>query len=204
MNTFEIKFRGKRVDNNEWIYGSLINRHPLYFILFPVEGASNIGTYKREEVIPATIGQYIGKIRSGEEELFINDLIQHGETIRVIEYRGGNTYARLQNGTATILLSYCENPKKLGNIFDNPELLTQGYKVDERDIWNEKDKIQISITSLQSGYSLTQEDKVFEKPSIESIKTIFDEFFEKNFNLMNCTDVITSISMDVYTKPEKK
>lgn len=65
----EIKFRGKRLDNGEWIYGSLLVSHfkddkkERYFI------TQFSGNYTFEhEVDPATVGQFTGlKDKSGRE-----------------------------------------------------------------------------------------------------------------------------------------
>ena len=65
----EIKFRGKRLDNGEWIYGSLLVSHfkddkkERYFI------TQFSGNYTFEhEVDPATVGQYTGlKDEHGKE-----------------------------------------------------------------------------------------------------------------------------------------
>ncbi len=127
MNTTEIKFRGKRIDNGEWVYGYLFEditpaRHICYIIEGGFVPALSMPSSNFKEVKPETVGQYIGKIRT-EQEVYINDLIQHGETIRIVEYRNGNTCLIRQNKQDTILLSFSENPKKVGNIFDNPELL---------------------------------------------------------------------------------
>lgn len=119
MNQINIKFRGKRKDTGEWIEGGY------YF-----DGIETyIKPYRKNvrfgsgfEVIPETVGQFIGKLTNGDE-IFINDLIKHGQTVRVVEYRDGNTFLRRQSGRETILLSFSPNPIKLGNIFDNPELL---------------------------------------------------------------------------------
>lgn len=126
MNQHNIKFRGKRTDNGEWIEGFPIIGILGAFILpfdcaFPSE---NMNT-DLVEVVRETVGQYIGKLSNGDE-VFINDLIKHGGTIRIVEYRLGNTMLRRQNGRDTILLSFSEKPVKLGNIFDNPELLENG------------------------------------------------------------------------------
>lgn len=47
----EIKFWGKRLDNGEWLYGSLVVLNGRYFIF---DGAN------RHAVDPATVGQYPG------------------------------------------------------------------------------------------------------------------------------------------------
>jgi len=120
MNTLEIKFRGKRIDNGEWVYGdllSLVLGGNIHKYIKPLDS-------KRIEVDTKTVGQYIGKIKT-EQEIYINDLVQHGETIRIVEYRNGNTCLIRQNKQDTILLSFSANPKKVGNIFDNPELLKE-------------------------------------------------------------------------------
>lgn len=68
----KIKFRGKRIDNGEWVYG------------FYVEGASNgsnrilkhgiaeYGSYP-VEVDPETVGQYTGKTAQCVDEIFEGD-----------------------------------------------------------------------------------------------------------------------------------
>jgi hypothetical protein len=123
MNTSEIKFRGKRIDNGEWVYGNYVEKikptepTPVFWASFIHDKALTM-----YEVDRNTVGQFIGKLKTGDE-VYINDLIQHGETIRIVEYRNGNTCLIRQNKQDTILLSFSENPKKVGNIFDNPELL---------------------------------------------------------------------------------
>jgi hypothetical protein len=123
-----IKFRGKRIDNGKWVVGYLYQSEEESWIT----DSKNIhlSTHRNLawwQVEPKTVGQYVGKL-SNEDEVYISDLIQHGETIRIVEYRQGNTFLLNQNGKCTILLSFAENPKKLGNIFDNPELLINSKK----------------------------------------------------------------------------
>jgi uncharacterized phage protein (TIGR01671 family) len=55
----EIKFRGKRLDNGEWLYGSLVILNGRYFIFDDAN---------RHEVDPTTVGEYTGlKDRNGKE-----------------------------------------------------------------------------------------------------------------------------------------
>jgi hypothetical protein len=116
MNTSEIKFRAKRVDNGEWVVGDL-NQKPIHYDCQIIQDGVIHYSVDRK-----TVCQFVGRLKSGDE-VYINDLIQHGETIRIVEYRNGNTCLIRQNKQDTILLSFSENPKKVGNIFDNPELL---------------------------------------------------------------------------------
>lgn len=65
----EIKFRGKRIENNEWVYGNLIKTFDgKYFIDMQQMYNNNTNmwgtnklTLEVHEVIPETIGQYVGE-----------------------------------------------------------------------------------------------------------------------------------------------
>lgn len=48
----EIKFRGKRIDNGEWVYGDLFRHHEEDKLCWYVGGMEN-------EVDPKTVGQYM-------------------------------------------------------------------------------------------------------------------------------------------------
>lgn len=60
----EIKFRGKRLDNGEWIEGDLLRMNGHWFI-FPDPAPEGIDKY---EVDPATVGEFTGlKDKNGKE-----------------------------------------------------------------------------------------------------------------------------------------
>ena len=131
----EILFRGKRVDNGEWVYGWYA---PL------VCNDKTVISYIRDkngtdkEVIPETVGQYTGLTDKNGKKIFEGDIVSYEdcpasdyyrETIiinrGVIEFSDGAFYATeretvdmddlIYNGTMD-----CE---VIGNIHDNPELL---------------------------------------------------------------------------------
>ena len=57
----EIKFRGKRLDNGEWVYGDLLHLVDSVYI-------SNDNGCNMAQVNPDTVGQYTGsKGKSGKE-----------------------------------------------------------------------------------------------------------------------------------------
>jgi uncharacterized phage protein (TIGR01671 family) len=127
----EIKFRGKRLDNGEWIEGDLLRMNDHWFI-FPDPAPEGIDKY---EVDPATVGEYTGlKDRNGKE-VYEGDVIKIPETdfnaeiigrvlfdddaYYIIPLRGGHLW-----GLHWSLRKH--DAKIIGNLHDNLELLKGG------------------------------------------------------------------------------
>ena len=117
----EIKFRGKRIDNTEWIRGGYIKRwngveykHYIHDELYEYE------------VDRGTVGQYTEfKDRNGAE-IYEGDIVQniYGD-IFTVEYYGEHWYGYVltaSDGCVDHLYEYDEY-EVIGNIHDNPELL---------------------------------------------------------------------------------
>ena len=68
----EIKFRGKRKDNGEWIYGDLIQTKEGIYILPQNSSIYSMGFI---EVIPETVGQYINIKDSKKREIYEGDWV---------------------------------------------------------------------------------------------------------------------------------
>ena len=131
----EILFRGKRVDNGEWVEGYYFRAQRggydwEAFILKRHDFIDGIPFY---EVIPETVSEYTGLTDKNGKKIFEGDILQYrSKTGRVI----GNAW-----GTDTVYGYAIDNPnldlgdysnmEVIGNIHDNPELL----KCAETDAW---------------------------------------------------------------------
>lgn len=77
----KILFRGKRVDNGEWVYGNFLKSNQgKCFILcdYSVIGSDNMVTLvnvKNHEVIPETVGQFTGLTDINGTNIFEGDLV---------------------------------------------------------------------------------------------------------------------------------
>lgn len=135
----EILFRGKRLDNGEWLEGSLWNYLGVPKILPP----ANIVGY---DISPDTVGQYTGLTDKNGVKIFEDDCIRvlGEDTIGVIRYGkyrnpfdGGNpsetnigfyvdwVSRRYKDILRKDLGYWNDKVEIIGNIHDNPELLEE-------------------------------------------------------------------------------
>lgn len=153
----EIKFRGKRVDNLEWVYGNLTDNllgEPLIEYRVDHRGILKIRGQEREKVIPESIGQYTGQ-KCGDMEWYEGDIIRINENdpedvgiyvctwiqewcmfallnVEMGEYakyltEGADSLDTALYWTYPIDTDKTEDGKYevIGNIHDNPELLSK-------------------------------------------------------------------------------
>jgi len=143
----EILFRGKRIDNGEWVKGYLfkttgfkISQRTLDFCIQVID--DDLGHWSFN-VIPETVGQFTGLLDKNGVKIFEGDIIniERDYSIGIEEY-----YARIafSYGSFGFITKYDEkfelftsfgglNDREefssttsiIGNIHDNPELLTK-------------------------------------------------------------------------------
>jgi len=137
----EIKFRGKRVDNGEWVYGYYFEGFtgiPYILVLHD----HILGMTEFYEVDPSTVGQYTGLKDKNGRKIYKGDIVkthyknaqkadfveqvvfENGKFCALKEIREGKMWSPLPDGIAHILKEvYMSECEVIGNIHDNPELL---------------------------------------------------------------------------------
>lgn len=133
----EILFRGKRLDNGEWVEGSLIKTGG-YCCILPDDDGTNydypyldavLGTIDgyATPVAPSTVGQYTGLKDKNGKRIFEGDVVvisQFGLTLSgIVEFHdcGFEVYSK-ELDAYECLWYECSELEVIGNIHDNPEL----------------------------------------------------------------------------------
>lgn len=141
----EFRFRGKRIDNGEWVYGDLENcriRKCTFIHCYTEDG----NYHKQHEVDAETIGQYTGlKDKDGVdiyEGDIVTDFINEGEPFGVIAWHNDGyffinvdfdkkqqypgSYTPLGEMIRVEIDGQPLDVEVIGNIYDNLELLKGG------------------------------------------------------------------------------
>lgn len=121
----EILFRGKRLDNGEWVEGNLFvsDTDGSTYIL----AGSRIVTVEWE-VDPSTVGQYTGLKDKDGKRIFEEDILEfeaYGTHFKEhVEIVNSNASIMCKNASPFLDLAVEKHGAKvIGNIHDNPELL---------------------------------------------------------------------------------
>ena len=127
----EILFRGKQMDNGDWVYGYYVHIGPVScqraYIIPEYASALYVN-----EVDPSTVGQYTGLKDKNGKRIFEGDVAKvlqgKDKDIAYVGFENGAfmLYPKTGNIYERTLWSYWYNDwdvEVIGNITDNPELL---------------------------------------------------------------------------------
>ena len=113
------QYRGKRIDNGEWVYGWYQE----------LDGDSYISSNVLREVLPASVGQSTGKTDGKDNDVFGGDILKslsNNRTLEVFWSESQCAFMARGNGHANLLADWnIKNFGVIGNITDNPELLKE-------------------------------------------------------------------------------
>lgn len=122
----EIKFRGKDLRTGSWVYGSLICGSDLSGSPFTQIEIADANDYRQYNVDPSTVGQFTGLLDDSEKELYDGDIIENINGVRLaIEWNDDTLRWQLSDGEPlNDGPNYGSTKYLIGNVTDNPELLT--------------------------------------------------------------------------------
>lgn len=133
----EIKFRGMRVDNDEWVYGCLINNTPDGRIFIQ----EDIYSLDPKQIKKDTVGQFTGLYDKNGKEIYEGDVFADENGVDVVVFNDGcfrlnlyEWYEYCLDGSAyedrwsvvdsiPINVFTLDGEEIIGNIYDNPELI---------------------------------------------------------------------------------
>ncbi len=137
----EIKFRGKRVDNGEWVHGGLVGVDCSWAIAIEMfEWVDNSGLQGGDwwHVAPESVGQFTGLCDCNGREIYEGDIVRH-RAFGIKEVVWGNKFEKClsyacgfmyDKTIAFVHSNESDDVEVIGNIHDNPELLEQGKEVE--------------------------------------------------------------------------
>lgn len=146
----EIKFRGKRIDNGEWVYGDLVHNNEQVLI-----SPNFTEPYEYHEdfdcnVVPQTVGQFTGLKNRAGKELYEGDIVVPNGSCGGITVQPYAMPRKSATGEQFIVahlpcgwtLRHVSAYGKSG--FNSPNTIIHGWKIIESyDLWNHQGQMDI-------------------------------------------------------------
>lgn len=103
----EILFRGKHVDNGEWLYGHYVHQYGADMIYLP-DGVDREYGFDYYHIKPETVGQYTGFTDKNSKKIFEGDIIAFVEEVVTYDH----SYPILDFDRGTFRLPEIHNKEK--------------------------------------------------------------------------------------------
>lgn len=128
MNVKDIIFRGKRTDNNQWVFGDLVHRtfwkQDTYSIR--IENDALDFYYEEYPIIPNTIGRYTGVLDDNFKRIYEGDIVEYNDGYHYftgkIKFENGS-FGIACDKSIPLEFSNCDNFITLWDICWNSERL---------------------------------------------------------------------------------
>ena len=134
----EILFKAKRIDNGEWVEGCYVTSDGKSFICMDIVEHYCVIALRWFEIDPETLCQFTGLCDKNGNRIWENDILMahldesypEDATYEAVEWGVAGWVAHEANSIDRQYIDEfdLEHYEVVGNIFDNKELLQEGYK----------------------------------------------------------------------------